>query len=269
MTGATAIKRFAATLAILLVVLSPSGAAERLIHAEDFSKTSKWDASFWVAETGFFRNKEAQYYRPENVCVKAGALVFEARRVSAPNAAFDPNAKDWPANVRNADYTSGSLVSRNAFPYGVFEIVARFPQSAGVWPAIWLIHDEGAPFGEIDIAESVGATPGEVFTTIHAGPDVHSLKDWQTETPAPDLASAFHAYRLEWSRDAIHVSIDGRRVLDLDPDQARRDGFDPLRAPMHLRINLALGGSWGGKIDDSALPARLAIKSVKVWSAGP
>jgi hypothetical protein len=45
-----------------------------LVHAEDFSTASLYDHNFWEAETGFFRNKEAQYYRPENIRV-TGAVI--------------------------------------------------------------------------------------------------------------------------------------------------------------------------------------------------
>ncbi|HYA73259.1 MAG TPA: hypothetical protein VEF36_08860, partial [Roseiarcus sp.] len=67
----------------------------------------------------------------------------------------------------------------------------------------------------------------------------------------------------------IALAIDGREALRMNPEEAHKDGVDPLRAPMHLRINLALGGSWGGKIDEAALPARLEVKSVKIWSVDP
>jgi beta-glucanase (GH16 family) len=132
-----------------------------------------------------------------------------------------------------------------------------------------MISEHGLPYREIDLVEAVGATPGKVWSTIDAGHDLKSLKTWQAETPMPDLAGAFHAYRLEWRKDAIALAIDGREALRMNPEEARKDGIDPLRAPMHLRINLALGGSWGGKIDDAALPARLEVKSVKIWSVEP
>ena len=262
-------------LAAVLVVASlawPAGAAlarDRLIHSEDFSTASTFDPSFWVAETGFFRNKEAQYYRPANVSVRGGALVLEARREAAANGAYDANGADWLTTTKSADYTSGSIVSREAFTYGVFEVVARLPQGAGAWPAIWMVYEQGLPYREIDLVEAVGATPGKAWSTIDAGPDLKSVKTWQAETPMPDLANAFHAYRLEWRKDAIALAIDGREALRMNPEEAHKDGVDPLRAPMHLRINLALGGSWGGKIDEAALPARLEVKSVKIWSLDP
>ncbi len=257
---------------VVATLVSPAGAApegNRLIHAEDFSKASTYDSSFWIAETGFFRNREAQYYRPANVRVKGGALVLEGRREAALNAAYDAKGAGWPTTTKSADYTSGSIVSRKAFTYGVFEVVARLPQGAGAWPAIWMIYEQGLPYREIDLVEAVGAAPGKVWSTIDAGRDLEGVKTWQAETPMPDLADAFHAYRLEWRKDAIALAIDGREVLRMNPEEAHEDGVDPLRAPMHLRINLALGGSWGGDIDESALPARVEIKSIKIWSVEP
>lgn len=268
-------RRATQPLAAAFVVASlvwPAGEAlarDRLIHAEDFSAASRFDSSFWIAETGFFRNREAQYYRPANVSVKGGALILEGRREAAANAAYDPNGPDWLTTTKSADYTSGSIVSREAFTYGVFEVVARLPQGAGAWPAVWMIYEQGLPYREIDLAEAVGAAPGRVWSTIDAGHDLKSVRTWQAETPMPDLASAFHAYRLEWRKDAIALAIDGREVLRMNPEEARKDGIDPLRAPMRLRINLALGGSWGGKIDDAALPARLEVKSINIWAVEP
>ncbi len=250
----------------------PAGAAParlRLVHAEDFSTASSFDPEFWTAETGFFRNKEAQYYRAENVSVKGGVLVLEGRREAVVNAAYDPSGADWRTTTRAADYTSGSLVSREAFTFGVFEVVARLPQGAGAWPAIWMIYEQGRPYREIDLVEAVGNTPGKAWSTIDAGPDLANLRSWHAETPLRDLDTAFHTYRLEWRSEAIRIAIDGREVLKMNPEEAHRDGFDPLRAQMRLRINLALGGSWGGKIDDASLPARLEVRSVKISQFDP
>jgi beta-glucanase (GH16 family) len=142
-----------------------SFAGEALIHAEDFSSAAKLDASFWIAETGFFRNKEAQYYQPANVSVEGGALVLEGRRETVSNAAYDANGGDWLTTTRSAEFTSGSIVSREAFTYGVFEVVARLPQGAGAWPAVWTVFEQGLPYREIDLVEAVGAAPGRVWST--------------------------------------------------------------------------------------------------------
>jgi beta-glucanase (GH16 family) len=269
--GRAAVLCMLAAASMVAALASPASAAsgDRLIHAEDFSTASAYDPSFWVAETGFFRNKEAQYYRPDNVSVKNGSLVLQGRRESALNGAYDPHGADWLTTTKSADYTSGSLVTREAFTFGVFEIVARLPQAAGAWPAIWTIDERSGPYREIDLAEAVGNSPGKVFSTVYAGKGIADLKHWDAATPIPALADGFHTYRLEWRKDLIAIAIDGREVLRMDPEQARADGVDPLRASMRLRINLALGGSWGGKIDDANLPTEVQVKSVKIWSVAP
>jgi beta-glucanase (GH16 family) len=255
---------------IVVAVAWPVAAGDRstLLHEDDFSRRCRLDPTFWLAETGFFRNREAQYYRPENAFCADGALVLEGRRENVANAGYDPQSADWMRSARSAHYTSGSLVSRDAFRYGAFEIVARLPQGGGSWPAIWLVG-EGRPYREIDIVEALGKTPGRAYVTIHAGPDVNHLRKWSAETPLPDLAGAFHAYRLEWRENEIRVLIDGKEIIRLDPQEARGAGIDPFHEPMRLRLNFALGGSWGGLIDDAALPARMAVKSVRIWRLDP
>ena len=106
---------------MLVSLAAPVSAAPsrlRLIHAEDFSTAKDYDSVFWIAETGFFRNREAQYYRPANVSIQGGALVLEGCRETALNAAYDPSGADWLTTTRSAEYTSGSIVSRDAFTFG-------------------------------------------------------------------------------------------------------------------------------------------------------
>jgi beta-glucanase (GH16 family) len=149
----------------------------------------------------------------------------------------------------------------------VFEVVARVPAGLGTWPAIWLIDERGDPYREIDIMEAVGVTPDTVFSSVHAGLSLADLRHWSGQAAMPRLADGFHTYRLDWRRDALTIAIDGKTVLAMDPDEARIGDADPLRRPMQLRINLALGGSWGGRIDDAVLPARLEIRSVRIWQS--
>lgn len=261
-----------ATIVIVAALVGPASAAsarDQLIHAEDFTTASTYDASFWIAETGFFRNKEAQYYRPANVSVRGGALVLEGRRETVSNAAYHADGADWLTKTKSAEYTSGSIVSRRAFTYGVFEIVARLPQSGGVWPAIWTVDERSGPYREIDIVEAVGNSPNKVSSTVYAGRDLKSVQHWGAQMPMPGLADAFHTYKLEWRKDLIAVTIDGHEALRMNPEDAHEENVDPLRLSMRLRINLALGGSWGGQIDDTALPARVEVKSIKIWSIEP
>ena len=237
----------------------------QLQDAIDFSSTQVLDPAFWSLETGLLRNQESQDYQPANVRVEPGFLRIEARREDVPNAAYRPGATGWRNRSPVAHYTSGSLVSRPAFLYGRFEIVARSPGGAGVWPAIWLLHESAGQYGEIDILEAVGKHPDTVFAGVHYGREPNTREHRNANRQLPGFEGSWHTHTVEWTPDRITISVDGTPLMTFDPRQAQATGIDPLRKPMHLRINLALGGTWAGEIDDRRLPAHLDIASIRIW----
>jgi beta-glucanase (GH16 family) len=241
----------------------------KLEHEEDFASASALDANFWAVETGFHRNRENQYYTPGNLRVADGFLRIEARREQVPNAEHRPGARAWRQMPRVSQYTSGSIVSKRDFQYGRVEVVARSPAGAGVWPAIWLLHESAGQYGEIDIFEYVGKHPQTAFAGVHYGRDPRTRKHQSAHRIVPGFEGAWRVHTVEWTPQRIVVSLDGKPLLAFDPAQAAVRGSDPLRLPMRLRINLALGGSWGGPIDDSKLPAHFDIASVRVWRWEP
>lgn len=258
--------RRGSVLAVLFACCHGAAVADwQLLREIDFRSATSLDPAFWSLETGFQRNRESQYYTPANVTVGQGFLRIEARREQVANAAFREGARDWRHAQRVAQYTSGALLSKEAFQYGRFEFVARSPAGAGVWPAIWLAHESATQYGEIDIYEFVGKHPDTVFAGVHYGrtPNTRDHKSGNVTVPA--LEGSWRVHALEWTPQRIHVTVDGRTVLDFDPAQAASQGIDPLRQPMRLRINLALGGTWGGPIDDGRLPARFDIASLRIW----
>jgi beta-glucanase (GH16 family) len=47
--------------------------------------------------------------------------------------------------------------------------------------------------------------------------------------------------------------------------KAKSPGGNPFHKPHYLILNLALGGNWGGKIDNSIFPARFLVDYVRVY----
>jgi len=250
-----------------VLCLPATGMAEwALEHEEDFSRAQALDASYWRLETGYVRNREDQYYSDRNATVGGGVLRLEARREAIPNAQWKPGSGDWRLKPRTSQYTSASLVARQPLQYGRIEVVARTPPGAGMWPAIWLLHEGEGVYGEIDIFEAVGKHPDTVFAGVHYGRTPRTRQHRNDSRVVPGFEGSWHTHTLEWTPDAIRVSLDGQPWFNVDPELARLpDGGDPLRQPMRLRINLALGGSWGGTIDEDKLPGRMDIASVRVW----
>lgn len=239
---------------------------------ETFASGAALDPAFWTHETGLHRNREEQSYQPGNVTVQGGVLRIEGRRERVPNAQWRPGApaSDWRRSRREATYTSGSIVSREPLQYGRIEVVARSPSGAGVWPAIWLLHESEGLYGEIDVFEAVGKHPDTAFAGVHWGREPRTRQHRNDSRVVPGLEGNWHTHVVEWTPDRITVSLDGQPWFSFDPREARLDdGRLPLREPMRLRINLALGGSWAGPIDAASLPAAFEIRSVRIWRWTP
>ncbi|MGZ5179968.1 MAG: glycoside hydrolase family 16 protein [Ramlibacter sp.] len=260
-------------LVVLAAAMLAPGAALAdwvLAHEDDFAAARVLDARFWRLETGLLRNREDQYYSDRNIAIGDGALRIEARREAVRNAQWRAGSRDWRLARRTAQFTSASLLAREPLQYGRIEVVARTPSGAGVWPAIWLLHEGEGAYGEIDLFEAVGKHPDTVFAGVHWGREPRTRKHRNDSRVVPGFEGSWHTHTLEWTPDAIRIALDGQPWFAFDPGEARLPGGgDPLREPMRLRINLALGGSWGGPIDEARLPARLDIASVRVWRWAP
>lgn len=133
-----------------------------LVWNDEFDKDGRPDPAKWNYENGFVRNKEAQWYQPENAYCKDGMLIIEGRKEKRPNPRYNPEGKDWRTTRKEAEYTSASLTTQGKFSwqYGRFEIRARFSPREGMWPAFWTLGvREGWPrCGEIDIMEYYQST---------------------------------------------------------------------------------------------------------------
>ncbi|HEY1226887.1 MAG TPA: glycoside hydrolase family 16 protein, partial [Ramlibacter sp.] len=238
----------------------------QLAREDDFSRAQALDAGFWRFETGFVRNGEDQYYSDRNATLEGGVLRLQARREAVPNAQWRAGSRDWRLRQKQSTFTSASLLAREAMQYGRVEVVARTPSGAGVWPAIWLVHEGEGVYGEIDLFEAVGKHPDTVFAGVHYGRTPRTRQHRNDSRVVPGFEGSWHTHTLEWTPQEIRIALDGQPWFRFDPDVARlADGGDPLRQPMRLRINLALGGNWGGPIDDSRLPAQFDIASVRIW----
>jgi len=137
---------FALTQLVLIAASAPAAqppdASERatgyeLVWADEFDKTGRPDPNNWTYEQGFVRNRELQWYQPENARCKDGLLIIEARRERKPNPHYDPAADSWRRSRRHAEYTSACLITRglHSWTYGRFEMRARIDTRAGMWPA--------------------------------------------------------------------------------------------------------------------------------------
>ncbi len=240
------------------------------VWSDEFNYQGLPDPTKWDYEDGFLRNHEAQFYtraRPENARVENGMLIIEARREHFPIPANSPNAhgRDF------ADYTSASLCTKGkqSWTYGRLEMRAKLPQGKGVWPAFWTLGEDigkvGWPTcGEIDIMEFVGHDPNLIYGTSHYWANGKQASDG-AHTTAELTHGDFHVYAVEWDRDKIDFYVDDHLYHTTRVDAAGPGADNPLRRPQYLLLNFALGGDWGGPIDDRILPQQYLIDYVRVF----
>jgi beta-glucanase (GH16 family) len=253
----------------------PSYPGYALVWSDEFDRDGLPDPAKWSHEAGFVRNRELQWYTPENARVARGLLVIEGRRERAANPQFDAASNDWRRSREFAEYTSASLLTRglHSWRYGRFEMRARIDTRPGLWPAFWTLGSAGSwPHnGEIDIMEYYR---GMLLANVAWGGANRSQAVWAdsrkpiTSFDDPAWSNKFHVWRMDWDERTIALSVDGERLNSVDLTRTVNQdgtGINPFRQPHYLLVNLAIGGTQGGDPSKTAFPARFEIDYVRVY----
>jgi beta-glucanase (GH16 family) len=240
------------------------------IFVDEFDRDGAPDPAKWTYEEGFVRNRELQWYQPQNALCKDGLLVIEARRETRPNPTYDATSKDWRHQRPEIAFTSACLISqgRFSFTYGRAEIRARIDTRPGSWPAFWTLGVE-QPYpenGEIDIMEYYqGTLLANVFYGFGG-----KLRESVTKYPLRDFggeawAKEFHVWAMEWDPERIVLTLDGKVLntfrVAVDDEPGKPNAF---RKPHYLLINQAIGGNAGGDPGATVFPVRLEVDWVRV-----
>ena len=238
-----------------------------LVWSDEFNYTGLPDSSKWNYDVGGhgWGNNEKQFYKKkslENSSVKDGLLHITALK------------KDF----EKSNYTSSKLTTYQRFvlQYGKIEVKAKLPRGKGTWPAIWMLpvslreNRERWPLcGEIDIMEHVGKDPNVIHTSLHSelynhikGTQITHFEKFQ------DVFDTFHKYAIEWNGESIKFFIDDNLFFESYKGQDGRissnEGW-PFDKPYYLILNLAIGGNWGGEIDDSIFPVEMQVDYVRIY----
>lgn len=253
----------------------------QLVWNDEFDYTGKPAKAKWNYEYGFIRNNERQYYTDslKNARVEDGYLLLEAHREemanTAPKSSKGENLKENRAReLSEAEYTSASITTKNLaeWTYGKIEVSAKLPKGRGMWPAIWMLganidQVNWPKCGEIDIMEHVGFEKDTIYGTVHTEAYNHTKgteKGGSTHIDTP--YSEFHVYAVEWTPDKIDFLLDGK-VYQQFLNERKTPNEWPFDQPFHLKLNVAVGGSWGGQkgIDDNIFPQQMSVDYVRVY----
>lgn len=240
----------------------------KLVWSDEFNG-SLLDLSKWSYETGGhgWGNSERQHYtnRPENIRLENGNLLIEARREV----------------FQSSNYTSARIITRDkaAFTYGKIEARISVPSGAGTWPAFWTLGSNIGitrwPLcGEIDIMEHVGSRPKMVSHAVHTSERNGSRgNNWHWQRDFENIENNFVVYAIEWEQQAnegydnISFFVNGVKSTTLwEPVNSTIQQW-PFKWDHFLILNMALGGTMGGTIDDSIFnnPVIMKVDYVRVY----
>lgn len=233
----------------------------QLVWQDLFEKEGKPDEKIWNLEVGGhgFGNDERQFYTDslKNAFIKDHVLYI----------------KSYQEKYEHRGYTSAKLTTLNKkhIQYGRIEVMAKVPQGAGTWPAIWLLgidmKEVGWPrCGEIDLMEHVGHNPDVIHFSLHSKTRHHHIKNQPTKViTVPKVTQTFHEYAFDWDEKGITFYLDGVVQASFKKQMGSTVEEWPFDHPFYLILNTAIGGTWGGPIDDSIFPTSFEFKYVKVY----
>ena len=237
--------------------------ADKNTGAKKLSKkgyTLKWEDNFdgdslnrddWnveLHEPGWVNNELQAYVdSTDNIEVKDGHLVLKPKKT-----------KDG--------YTSGRVNTqgKHDFKYGIFEARVKVPKGQGYLPAFWMmptdenLYGQWPKCGEIDIAEVMGQETDKLYGTIHFGKP-HKETQGTYKTTKKDFSDEYHTVAVEWVPGRITWYVDGVKYHEARDWYTANEGDDPLTFPapfdqdFYMILNLAVGGSWVGNINDDTI----------------
>jgi beta-glucanase (GH16 family) len=75
-------------------------------------------------------------------------------------------------------------------------------------------------------------------------------------------------WRMDWDVEAIRLYVDDLLLNETPLTQTTNQdgtGFNPMKQPHYLLLNLALGGDNGGPLTGTTFPSRFEIDYVRVY----
>jgi beta-glucanase (GH16 family) len=172
-----------------------------------------------------------------------------------------------------ARYLTGGVDTQRkvAFGRGRLEIKAKLQGARGAWPAIWMMPFDGGDKwpkgGEIDIMERLNHDD-------FAHQTLHSYNTQSRKITTPQRSGkgkinpkGYNIYAVEVYADSISFYINQNHTYTCPHVATEYPNFwqFPFDRLNFLMIDMQLGGSWVGKVEDSELPVEMRIDWVRYY----
>ena len=234
-----------------------------LVWEDNFDQTSGLDTATWSKIPRLEVNPEwRKYMTDDEACydVADGNLIL--RGMINPNREQD-----------TAAYLTGGIYTKYKRPFygGRLEVKAKLQGARGAWPAIWMkpFDEDRLPWpsgGEIDIMERLNFD-SIAYQTVHS---VYTHKLGIKDNPPQGstgriLPDDYNVYAVEMYPDCVVLFINDVKSFTYPRIETDKEGQFPFDKPYYLLIDMQLGGSWVGGIDDKDVPVEMKVYWVRYY----
>ena len=258
-----------------------------LVWSDEFDSQARLYSEWYFEEGGSgWGNQELQYYCENGVYEPTGQQTASVSDGTLKIKAYKIKAS---SKSDNREYISARMNTNKGWQYGYIEMRARLPMTLGCWPAFWMLPTDG-PFyvldesgwgGEIDMMEYV---PNDGIKTLYFSAHCHDatraagretgyvdpetgIKYSYCQTTQLDTPNNWHCYGLEWTKDYIRGYLDGVEYFyapNPRPGEVYQYSW-PFDQKFYIKLNLAIGGTWGGEVAANFTEETYEIDWVRVY----
>ncbi len=218
------------------------------VVADDFSS---FDESRWTALEDSFPSNLAMFRR-ENIALQI-----------PHGCGMTLNA----SNVGDREYSAASLISKQSYHYGRFEVIMRPARAPGVVTAFFLHRND--PWQEIDM-ELLGRDTTKVLVNVYFNPGDPGTKCNFGNRGTPvvidltfDAAEDYHRYAIEWEPHEVRWFVDDHLIHV-------RALWEPTPVPnlpmrMYCSIWPPNSGDLAGELRAFDLPVSSDLRRIELW----
>jgi hypothetical protein len=226
---------------------------------EDFDSLP---SNIWNIKNNASASNEDSYLLAANTSVGGGVLRIQGKLQSAGGRSYTSGYVD----------TNGKYSVPNYFRA---EVRAKVPFEQGMWAAPLWFRPAGGGNGEIDMVETLGNEKAKptFHQTIHTEYGATHKQAAFTKlfsSVGSASATAWHTYTMEKTPGRITMWVDGVKTSEFTPaNPSWYDKYYEIGQRWNLRVNLQIGGTWGGKPNSttnwSGDNTAMQVDYIKTW----
>lgn len=221
-------------------------------HLEDkrTHKFEKLDSDYWEILEGTFPSNQS-YFSKNNFAI-------------LEDIGFKLDVTNKPLNEK--PYTSASIVSKQGYLYGSFEIIMKPIKGDGIISAFFLHRND--PWQEIDI-EFPGNDTNKILLNVYFNPGTEGNPFNYGIRGTPilidlgfDASIDFHKYKVEWTFNEIRWYVDDNLIH-------LRKIWTPTPIPnlpllVYVNAWITISENLAGKFETDILPKSLIVKEISI-----